>query len=176
MGEGQGMSWGSGVLYTKIINCHKRGINPIDWLTDVFHCLPTTTHPNALKLLPANWKKQPACPNLSTCPSPDAYGFEPWIERARCNPVAKSKLAHRPSRGPTPHQPLHLSRTPPPNLPASKNSSPSLTTPTQRTKHAVRLTLTKVQRSQTEGGFSGRHGLHPLAVLLNRLPTDRGRS
>ena len=55
-----GAGWRSAVIYTMIINCQRRGINPIDWMNDVFRRLPSTLSQNAHELLPAHWKKQPA--------------------------------------------------------------------------------------------------------------------
>ena len=49
--------WRSAVLYTLIQNCIRRGIDPWEWMTDVFRRLPTATHFTVSELLPANWKK-----------------------------------------------------------------------------------------------------------------------
>ena len=49
--------WRSAVLYTLILNCTRRGIDPWDWMTDVFRRLPTATNFTVSELLPANWKK-----------------------------------------------------------------------------------------------------------------------
>jgi len=52
--------WRSAVLYTLIVNCTRRGINPWEWLTDVFRRLPTTTNRTAVDLLPSRWRKPAA--------------------------------------------------------------------------------------------------------------------
>ena len=55
-----GAGWRSAVIYPMIINCQRRGINPIDRLTDFFKRLLTTLSQNAHQLLPDHSKKQPA--------------------------------------------------------------------------------------------------------------------
>lgn len=52
--------WRSAVLYTLIVNCTRRGINPWEWLTDVFRRLPTITNRTAADLLPSRWRKPAA--------------------------------------------------------------------------------------------------------------------
>lgn len=51
--------WRSAVLYTMIINCRRRNLDPWAWMTDVFKRLPTTTHTTLDQLLPANWVPTP---------------------------------------------------------------------------------------------------------------------
>jgi transposase len=52
--------WRSAVIYSIIISCRRRGINPQDYLTDVLARLPSLKTSQIHELLPANWKpKQP---------------------------------------------------------------------------------------------------------------------
>jgi len=48
--------WRSAVIYSIIVSCRRRGINPLDYLTDVLRRLPTTTINRVGELTPANWK------------------------------------------------------------------------------------------------------------------------
>jgi transposase len=48
--------WRSAVIYSIIVSCRRRGLNPQDFLTDVLGRLPTAKTSNIQDLLPANWK------------------------------------------------------------------------------------------------------------------------
>ncbi len=48
--------WRSAVIYSILVSCRRRGINPQDYLTDVLRRLPTATTSNIQDLMPANWK------------------------------------------------------------------------------------------------------------------------
>ncbi len=52
--------WRSAVIYSVIVSCRRRGINPQEYLTDVLARLPGLTINQIASLLPANWK--PAIP------------------------------------------------------------------------------------------------------------------
>ena len=52
--------WRSAVIYSFIISCRRRGINPQEYLTDVLQRLPAMTITQIADLLPARWK--PAAP------------------------------------------------------------------------------------------------------------------
>jgi transposase len=47
--------WRSAVIYSLIISCRRRGINPQDYLTDVLRRLPAMNITQIGELLPANW-------------------------------------------------------------------------------------------------------------------------
>ena len=47
--------WRSAVIYSILISCRRRGINPQDYLTDVLARLPTITSKQIDQLLPENW-------------------------------------------------------------------------------------------------------------------------
>ncbi len=51
--------WRSAVIYSLLISCRRRGINPQHYLTDVLRRLPGLTNQQLDPLLPANWKPQP---------------------------------------------------------------------------------------------------------------------
>jgi transposase len=51
--------WRSAVLYSLLVSCRRRGINPNDYLTDVLRRLPHATVSELDSLLPANWKPHP---------------------------------------------------------------------------------------------------------------------
>lgn len=55
--------WRSAVIYSIIVSCRRRGINPQDYLTDVLSRLPRTTINRIGELTLANWK--PPAPNTS---------------------------------------------------------------------------------------------------------------
>ncbi|MGH8336824.1 MAG: IS66 family transposase, partial [Gammaproteobacteria bacterium] len=57
--------WRSAVLYSIIMSCRRRGINPQDYLTDVLSRLPSMTTSQVKELLPGNWKPKPKPPNTS---------------------------------------------------------------------------------------------------------------
>jgi transposase len=48
--------WRSAVIYSLLISCRRRGINPQQYLTDVLRRLPGLTNQQLDPLLPANWK------------------------------------------------------------------------------------------------------------------------
>ena len=52
--------WRSAVIYSIIVSCRRRGINPQDYLTDVLSRLPSTTINRVGELTLANWKPPPA--------------------------------------------------------------------------------------------------------------------
>jgi transposase len=51
--------WRSAVIYTLIISCRRRGINPHEYLSDVLQRLPSMTSSQVKDLLPSCWKPQP---------------------------------------------------------------------------------------------------------------------
>jgi len=51
--------WRSAVIYSIIVSCRRRGINPQDYATDVLQRLPMAKTSDIRNLLPANWKKPP---------------------------------------------------------------------------------------------------------------------
>ncbi len=51
--------WRSAVIYSILVSCRRRGINPHDYLTDVLGRLPTQKINQIGSLLPANWKPAP---------------------------------------------------------------------------------------------------------------------
>jgi transposase len=48
------------VIYSVLVSCRRRGINPQDYLTDILARLPTAKINQIDSLLPVNWK--PAAP------------------------------------------------------------------------------------------------------------------
>ena len=48
--------WRSAVIYSIIVSCRRRGINPQDYLTDVLRRLPGQKINRIDELLPGNWK------------------------------------------------------------------------------------------------------------------------
>ena len=48
--------WRSAVVYSMIVSCRRRGINPQDYLTDVLRQLPEKKINQIDSLLPGNWK------------------------------------------------------------------------------------------------------------------------
>lgn len=48
--------WRSAVIYSLIVSCRRRGINPQEYLSDVLRRLPTTTSNHLSELLPGRWK------------------------------------------------------------------------------------------------------------------------
>jgi transposase len=50
--------WRSAVIYSIIVSCRRRGINPLDYLTDVLGRLPTAKIADIQNLLLANWEPQ----------------------------------------------------------------------------------------------------------------------
>ena len=57
--------WRSAVIYSLIVSCRRRGINPQEYLTDILHRLPGLTINQLDSLLPQNWK-----PPSATSPAP----------------------------------------------------------------------------------------------------------
>ena len=55
--------WRSAVIYSILISCRRRGINPLDYLTDVLARLPSLKAPQIKELLPAHWKPKPPNPS-----------------------------------------------------------------------------------------------------------------
>ena len=53
--------WRSAVIYSLIVSCRRRGINPQEYLTDVLRRLPAMNITQIAELLPAHWK--PATPS-----------------------------------------------------------------------------------------------------------------
>ena len=51
--------WRSAVLYSLLLSCRRRNINPNDYLTDVLRRLPNATVSELDSLLPANWTPPP---------------------------------------------------------------------------------------------------------------------
>ena len=51
--------WRSAVIYSLIVSCRRRGINPQEYLTDVLRRLPAMNITQIAELLPANWKPAP---------------------------------------------------------------------------------------------------------------------
>jgi hypothetical protein len=51
--------WRSAVIYSLIISCRRRGINPQEYLTDVLGRLPSMNITQIGELLPGNWKPIP---------------------------------------------------------------------------------------------------------------------
>ena len=51
--------WRSAVIYSLVISCRRRAINPHHYLTDVLRRLPGLTNQQLDQLLPANWKPMP---------------------------------------------------------------------------------------------------------------------
>jgi len=52
--------WRSAVIYSILVSLRRRGINPLEYLTDVFGRLPRAKTTDIHDLLPANWKPKPA--------------------------------------------------------------------------------------------------------------------
>lgn len=52
--------WRSAVIYSILVSLRRRGINPLEYLTDVFARLPGAKTTDIHDLLPANWKPRPA--------------------------------------------------------------------------------------------------------------------
>jgi len=51
--------WRSAVIYSILVSCRRRGINPEEYLTDVLRRLPTAKMNHLDSMLPANWKTTP---------------------------------------------------------------------------------------------------------------------
>jgi hypothetical protein len=48
--------WRSAVIFSIIVSCRRRSINPLEYMTDVLRRLPTAKTRDIQDLLPANWK------------------------------------------------------------------------------------------------------------------------
>lgn len=48
--------WRSAVIYSILVSCNRRGIDPWEYLKDVFTRLPAATNQDLPSFLPANWK------------------------------------------------------------------------------------------------------------------------
>jgi len=55
--------WRSAVIYSLLLSCRRRGINPQSYLSDVLNRLPSTKITEIHQLLPGHWK--PSSPNSS---------------------------------------------------------------------------------------------------------------
>ncbi len=51
--------WRSAVIYTIILSCRRRGINPQEYLTDVLQRLPAMKNTQVKELVPSRWKPSP---------------------------------------------------------------------------------------------------------------------
>jgi transposase len=51
--------WRSAVIYSILISCRRRGINPQDYLTDVLRRLPSMRALEVIDLVPGRWKPKP---------------------------------------------------------------------------------------------------------------------
>ncbi len=54
--------WRSAVIYSMLVSCRRRGINPQDYVTDVLRRLLTAKTSDIQDLMPANWKPPTAAP------------------------------------------------------------------------------------------------------------------
>ncbi|MBX3732414.1 MAG: transposase [Verrucomicrobiae bacterium] len=54
--------WRSAVIYSVIISCRRRGINPQEYLSDVLRRLPGMNITQIDEVLPENWKQPPPAP------------------------------------------------------------------------------------------------------------------
>ena len=69
--------WRSAVIYSLIVSCRRRGINPQHYLTDVLRRLPAMNITQIGQLLPECWKPLPSAspsdqPSCAPAPSPAA--------------------------------------------------------------------------------------------------------
>ncbi len=55
--------WRSAVVYSIIVSCRRRGLNPQDYVTDVLRRLPMAKTSYIQDLMPANWKPPTAAPS-----------------------------------------------------------------------------------------------------------------
>lgn len=51
-----GAGWRSAVIYSMVVSCRRRGINPQDYLTDVLRRLPLAKTGDIRELMPSHWK------------------------------------------------------------------------------------------------------------------------
>ena len=52
--------WRSAVIYAILVSLRRRGINPLEYLTDVLARLPAARTSDIPSLMPANWEPRPA--------------------------------------------------------------------------------------------------------------------
>lgn len=52
--------WRSAVVYSILVSCRRRGINPAEYLADIFARLPGMKSSELSQIVPARWQKQPA--------------------------------------------------------------------------------------------------------------------
>ena len=52
--------WRSAVIYSILVSCRRRGMNPQDYVADVLRRLPTAKTSDIHHLMPTNWKPPPA--------------------------------------------------------------------------------------------------------------------
>ena len=52
--------WRSAAIYSIMVSCRRRGINPAEYLADIFQRLPTMKAHELKEIIPANWKKNSA--------------------------------------------------------------------------------------------------------------------
>jgi len=48
------------VVYSILVSCRRRGINPAEYLADIFARLPGMKSSELGQIVPARWQKQPA--------------------------------------------------------------------------------------------------------------------
>ena len=53
-------AWRSAVIYSIMVSCRRRGINPQDYVNDLLRHLPTANTGDIQDLIPANWKPRTA--------------------------------------------------------------------------------------------------------------------
>ncbi len=56
------VAWRSAVIYTFMLSCRRRGINPQEYLRDALRLLPAMNITRIAQLLPGRWKAQPPKP------------------------------------------------------------------------------------------------------------------
>jgi transposase len=49
--------WRSAVIYSVIVSCRRRGIDPWDYVRDVLPRLPAMKHSELSSIVPARWKR-----------------------------------------------------------------------------------------------------------------------
>jgi transposase len=52
-------AWRSAVIYSILVSCRRRAVNPLQYLTDVLGRLPNAKTTEIQELLPANWRPRP---------------------------------------------------------------------------------------------------------------------
>jgi len=58
--------WRSAVIYSLVVSCKRRRIDPWEYLRDIFTRIPTMTNQNIDDLLPENWKPAVKKPSVAT--------------------------------------------------------------------------------------------------------------